>query len=114
MKGKEIAIGALAFIAGIFMLLLVGEIIENNKKDKKIKELRKLNRDLVKKSLLEKKQIPDDIKNQILELINKYEGIEENVCGELINVLALIEIGQEIKAIKDLAKIIENLLKKKI
>ena len=110
MKGKDIAIGVLTIIAGVLILLLIDEQNRSKKKDLKIKGLRKQNKDLLTRTLKEKEQIPEDIKSQLIKLIDQYEGVEENVCNELIGVLALIEIGQEVKAIKDLAKIIENLL----
>tara|TARA_B100001115_G_scaffold182173_1_gene177844 strand:+ start:574 stop:1143 length:570 start_codon:yes stop_codon:yes gene_type:complete len=113
MKGKDIAIGVLTIIAGVLILLLIDEQNRSKKKDLKIKGLRKQNKDLLTRTLKEKEQIPEDIKSQLIKLIDQYEGVEENVCNELIGVLALIEIGQEVKAIKDLAKIIENLLKEK-
>jgi hypothetical protein len=71
------------------------------------------NIELLKQSLKNKNQIPEDIISQILTLINEYKGIEEDIYNELLGVLDLIKVGQEIKAIKDLTKIIENLLKDK-
>ncbi|NQY30659.1 MAG: hypothetical protein HRT69_14470 [Flavobacteriaceae bacterium] len=113
MKGKDIALGTVTVIAGILIYLLIGEKNLNKLKDREIKYLKKKNKDLLLKSLNDKNQIPNEIKTQIAELIDNYDGVEENICNELIGVLALIEIGQEIKAIKDLTKIIENLLKEK-
>lgn len=102
----------LAFAAGIFICLFANERQKGKLKDVMIQRLRKQNRDLVSQKIKES-QIPTDIKTQIQELISQYEGLEEEICNELVSVLSLIEIGEEIKAIKDLAKIIENILKEK-
>lgn len=113
MKGKDIALGTVTIVAGILIYLLISEKALNKLKEKEIKNLKKEKKDLLLKSLNNKEQIPNEIKRQIIELINNYNGVEDDICNELISVLELIEIGQEIKAIKDLTKIIENLLKEK-
>ncbi|CAA0237442.1 conserved hypothetical protein [Tenacibaculum maritimum] len=113
MKGKDIALGTVSIVAGILIYLLLSEKTLNRLKEKEIENLKKEKKDLLLKSLHDKEQIPNEIKEQIIKLINNYHGVEDDICNELISVLELIEIGQEVKAIKDLTKIIENLLKEK-
>lgn len=59
-----------------------------------------------------KDELPQEIKNQLKSLIQKYKDIDEKVTTELLSVTALIEINENTKAVMGLAKIIENLLKK--
>jgi len=57
--------------------------------------------------------LPSEIKHQIIQLREKYTGIQDNVSIELKTIISLIENGNEEIAIEKLTKIIENLLKDK-
>lgn len=55
----------------------------------------------------------DEIKNQLVDLRNNYEGINDAVAMELKAISELIEKNHEEIAIAKLTKVIENLLKEK-
>ncbi len=111
-KKNDIALLTILAVAGVLIYFLIKERAKNDLKDKEIKALKDKNKDLLD-LLKNNDQIPQEIKEQISRLIDNYNDMDENVSNELIRVLALIEIGQEMKAIRDLVKIIENLLKEK-
>ncbi len=110
MKKNNVLLIGIALVAAA----LIYYLIENNRKlkfqENRIKELEENKIQLIKDSL-SKSALTEEIKNQVLELINEYKDIDEDISNELISVLSLIGIDQIEKAIKDLAKIIENLLK---
>lgn len=112
MKEKNVIIIGLAFVAGILTYFLIEDQIKLNKKDYRIKELEKDRLKLIKDSLADS-ALSDEVKSQILKLINEYKNINKDVSNELISTLSLVEIGQNEKAIKDLAKIVENILNEK-
>lgn len=92
-------------IWGVVALAVIGFLIySNNRKDKKIKEL--------KDSLNSNNLISEKIKEQLLKLIETHPHIDVDVKNELEQIAILIGVQQESKAILGLAKIIENLLKK--
>jgi hypothetical protein len=113
MKGKDIAITALAIVAGIFVVLFITEKVENARLLKKNDDLQDDKLKLLKDNLESKKAISPEIKNQINKLIEFYRSTHPSVSEELTEILTQIQSGQEIKAIRDLAKIIENLLREK-
>jgi uncharacterized coiled-coil protein SlyX len=80
-------------------------------------ERRNKEKDDINKKLQDKieesKEIPAAVKNQLEELIKKYQNIDTDVTTELITASSLIEIKSYTKAITILIKIIENLLKEK-
>ncbi len=112
MNGKNVIIGALAVISAVFIFYFIQERKKNELSVAKIKKLEQERLKLIKDSL-KKADIPQEIKDQILRLINEYKDIDPNVADKLLDVLSLIEIGQKDKAIMDMAIIIENLLAEK-
>lgn len=68
---------------------------------------------LLSEYLKHKKDIPENIKNQIIKLRDEYSGINETIASELKSIFKLIEQENETLAIQRLALIIENLLKER-
>lgn len=108
-----VIIGTVAAIV-IFWLFL-----ENEDKRQKIAELERKNdeKDDINRKLHEKieesEEIPSEVRNQLEELIVKYNNIDNNVSQELMTASSLIGIKEYSRAIGVLTKIIENLLKDK-
>ena len=102
MNGKNVIIGALAVISAVFIFYFIQERKKNELSVAKIKKLEQERLKLIKDSL-KKADIPQEIKDQILRLINEYKDIDPNVADKLLDVLSLIEIGQKDKAIMDMA-----------
>ena len=112
MSSKNALIIGLIIVTGIMIYFLNEDQKALKAGKKRIKELEEDRLRLIKDSL-SNSVLSDEVKNQILKLISEYKNIDEDVSSELISVLSLIEIGQNEKAIKDLAKIIENILTEK-
>ncbi len=112
-KGEDILIGTLAITAGLLAILLLGEKIENKELQEENKKLRKDKFKLLKESLKENEKLTPEVKRQIEDLIIQYENSYPQVSSELKDVLDQILAGKDIKAIRDLAKIIENFLKER-
>lgn len=53
-----------------------------------------------------------EVKSQLIKLFERFRVIDEALANEIGQALQLISIGQQENAIEDLAKIIDNLLKK--
>lgn len=109
MSNKNAIIIGLAIIAGILTYFLIEDQKEIKSGKKRIKELEEDRLKLIKDSL-SNSNLSEEVKNQILKLIQEYKNIDSDISNELISILSLIEIGQNEKAIKDLTKIIENIL----
>lgn len=90
----------LLFIGGVIIIFL---LIANDNKDKKIKEL--------KKEIDEHEDLTKEIKKKLKELIENNSDVEPAIANELSQIVALLEIKQDMSAVLKLAKIIENLLK---
>jgi hypothetical protein len=109
MSGKNALIVGLVIIAGVMTYFLVMDKKIINYQNKRIGDLEKDRLKLIKDAL-SRSNLSEEVKSQILKLINEYRNIDKDISDELISVLSLVEIGQHEKAIKDLAKIIENIL----
>lgn len=59
------------------------------------------------------KSIPSEIKQQLIELREKYSGLQDDVAIELMKIVELLNDDKEEIAIEKLTKVIENLLKEK-
>jgi hypothetical protein len=90
----------LLVVAGAIIVFL---LIVNDNKDKKIKEL--------KKEIDEHEDLTKEIKKKLKELIENNSEIEPAIANELSQIVALLEVKQDMSAVLKLAKIIENLLK---
>ena len=113
MKGKDVLIGALVITAGVFIYLFFDERERNKKLLLKNTDLQNDKLNLLKENLNINKEITPEVKRQLLALIEEYKSKHPKVSIELKDVLEQIQEGKDIKAIRDLAKIIENLLKEK-
>lgn len=113
MSGKNLLIGVLIITAGIFIYLFFEEKERNKKLLLKNTDLQNDRLKLLQENLNINKEITPEVKRQLLALIDQYESKHQKVSIELKDVLEQIQEGKDIKAIRDLAKIIENLLKEK-
>lgn len=113
MKGKDIAITALIIVSGVFLLLLFMERNDNKNLREKNDDLQEDKLKLLKDRIDNSTEISTELKKQIKKLIGYYNTTHPDVSKELKDVLIEIQNGQDVKAIRDLAKIIENLLKAK-
>jgi len=84
-------------------LLLVLLIFLYYKKEHELQELRS--------QLDANQQITDEVRKRLRELIDSGLDVDSPVVQELLQIIPLLEIKQESKAILALAKIIENLLR---
>jgi uncharacterized membrane-anchored protein YhcB (DUF1043 family) len=90
----------LAFIAGIVITYL---IVDNIKKNIKIKELQK--------EIDDNDDLNLEIKKKLSELIQNNKEIDPKVANELTQMVTLLEVKQDTSAVLKLNKVIENLLK---
>jgi hypothetical protein len=103
----------LAIVAIVFIYLFFDERQKNNKLLEENADLQNDKLKLLKENLSVNKEITPEVKKQLLALIEEYKSKHPKVSIELKNVLEQIIDGKDVKAIRDLAKIIENLLKEK-
>lgn len=94
-------IGNILAIAAGFLIIWL--LIDNDKKKKKITQL--------KNEIDENKNLTEEIKRQLTELIQNNNEIDPKLANELRQIVGLLEIKQDATAVLKLAKIIENLLK---
>lgn len=111
-------IGASAIICIILLWWIKNQEIEKLKdestnKDDYISELEANNFELINEILKTDKTLPDNVKEQIINLIEKYKIRNVKVAIELESVIKLIENGEYEKAVMSITKIIENILKDK-
>jgi len=108
---------ALAGISSLAVILLIYLWLNNKKLEEqkaKIEELEKDKLLLLKEHLNNSENsLSAELKTQIEKLIEEYQGVSDDIVSELASVLQLININEETKAIKSLAKIIENILKER-
>ena len=108
MKNKDFTLG-LGVIALIAIIVAVYLYFENQKSKEKIEELEEDNLKLILDSL-KNSNFSDEVKQQIIKLIDKFKDIDVKMSNELAQALQLIQIGQVENAIEDLVKIMEHLL----
>jgi len=120
MKIKNFIIILLSALAIVFLWLFLSEREKARRKDDLIDKLSEENSALKKGylSLLEKylttqNKISPDVIVELQRLKSKIDRLETEVHIELNSVIKLVEQGQGVKGIKDLAKIVENKLKDK-
>jgi len=113
-KEKEESSSLFWMLTSAFLgVVCISESIKNQKKDVQIRELQEDRLKLLKESLRNSKNFSIEVKQQINKLVSSYQNSNPEVSIEMTKVLKLVEIGEDVKAIKDLAKILENLLKEK-
>lgn len=106
-KNLQLTLGVLvlaAIFVGVYLYL------ENEKKEKKIKELEEDKLKLILDSLKRNPDFSEEIKRQIEKLIENFQRVDNRISNELAQALQLLQIGQTENAIEDLVKIIEHLL----
>lgn len=111
-------VGATALICIILIWWLKNQEIKkineaSEEKDNFINELELSNFELINEILKTEKTLPDNVRNQVINLIEKYQIKDNKIAIELESVIKLIESGEYEKAVMSIAKIIENILKKK-
>lgn len=92
-----------AVVAAAAGILIIWLLYENNKKNKKIKELQE--------EIDENQNLNKEIRERLTALIQNNKEVDPKVANELGHIVALLEIKQDTSAVLKLAKIIENLLK---
>ncbi len=111
MNKKDLTI-TLTVLAVIALFIAVYFYMEDNEKEKRIKELEEDRLNLILDSLKRNDNLSAEIKKQIKKLIDDYQSIDKDVSQELTEALQLFQIGQVENAIEDLVKIIGHLLEK--
>lgn len=99
----------LAIVAVIIAIYLYAN---NQEKDRQIEELKEDKLKLILENLKKNRSLSDEVKRQIEKLCLEYKEIDIRVSNELAQALQLLQLNQIENAIEDLAKIMENLLKK--
>lgn len=121
MKAKDIGIAILILlvIAGIW--LFVNEKKKNNLLEKVVdrltnenESLKKSYLDLLQRYLIIQKETAPDILEELEKLKDQFVTLNKDVHIELKSVIQHMDNGNGAKAVKDLAKIIENILKEKV
>jgi hypothetical protein len=104
----------------ILLALAVGGFIwaidENNKRkifEKKLVQKETDYLTLLQSFLENRKTIPNEIKQQLIQLRERYTGLQDDVANKLKIIVELLEEGKEEIAIEKLTTVIENLLKEK-
>ncbi len=110
MNKKNLIIG-LSALTVISTCVATYFYFENKKNKKLINGLEQDNLQLILDSIKSNKNLSEEIKKQLNNLVNEFEEIEIKVSNELVQALQLFQIGQIENAIEDLVKIIEHLLK---
>jgi len=108
----------------LIVLVIVWIFISNNEKEKRmnevIKKLKNENNelkiayfDLLSKYLSEIKNLPSEVLTELHKLKNDIDRLDADTHFELNETIKLVSEGKESKAIRELAKIVENKLKEK-
>lgn len=117
--------GVLAAFAVLITLLFAWYFISNEerhkRKDEVIKKLRDENYEikmayfnLLHKYLSEIKNLPSEVLTELNKLKNDIDHLDLDTHLELNETIKLVTEGKESKAIRELAKIVENKLKEKV
>jgi len=88
---------------------------KNQQLEKENNRLKEQNEHLVLlvKTIKESSRFDNQMKQELLKLIDRFKNIDEKVANELAQALQLLQIGQVENAIEDLVKIMEHILKSK-
>lgn len=94
----------------IVVALLIWFLFEIDKRDQKIKELEE---DCLKrlKDVLKHAELSDELRKQILTLVERNKNIKPKTAFELTKILSLIEIKENEKAISSVIEALESILK---
>lgn len=120
MKLKDIALVLLALIALLLLWAFIDEKERARKKDELIQKLTKENNNLkqgyltlLEKYLKTQEKIAPDVISELQKLKSEIDHLETEVHVELDSIIKRVNEGEGTKAVKDLAKIVENKLKQK-
>jgi hypothetical protein len=118
MKFKDVLIGGLIAALLIFAWIALSEKQKSKLKDKVIQKLAQQNHqlklayvELLEKILAFESKITPDVLKDLEELKEKARYLDELVHVELSEVVDLVKNGKGEKAVRDLGKIIENVLR---
>ena len=102
--------------AGIGAVLVGGYLYNRNRKlvreNYELKEQQRHLKILIH-TIKESSQFNNQMKQEILWLIDYFKNLDEKIANELAQALQLLQIGQTENAIEDLVKIMENILEQK-
>ena len=96
MSGKNILLKAAAFIITI---LLIKSFLDEQEKA------------VLRKQVRDSKDLNKQLRDMLLELIEKVRSGDQNIAQELASIVALININEETSAMMKLTKVVESLLK---
>ncbi len=120
MNWKDVSIGALLVIAVLLAWVFLDEKKRNGMLKRAIVKLEKDHEqlkldylDLLQKVLEIDERMTPDVVRELEQLKEKAQYLDALVHVELSSVIDLVNSGKHEKAVKDLAKIIENVLKMK-
>lgn len=118
MKGKDIAIVFLSIIALVVLWLFIDERQKAKRKDEIIDRLQDENRrtkmaylSLLENFLQQTGEVEPNVIEELHRLKSKIDQLDTAVHIELDSVIKKVTEGEGTKAVKDLAKIVENVLK---
>lgn len=122
MKGKKnIAIVVLSVTVLFVLWLFIDEREKAKRKDEIIDRLRDENRkikagylELLEKFLKESGDVEPSVIEELQKLKSEIDVLDSEIHVELDSVIKRISEGEGTKAVKDLAKIVENVLKEKV
>lgn len=120
MKGKNAVIALGLVIILVVLFLFISEREKAKRKDEIIDRLLDENRriklaylGLLEKYMKTNGSVEPSVIKELHKLKNEIDDLETTVHVELDSVIKRITDGEETKAVKDLAKIVENVLKEK-
>lgn len=120
MGTKKLALLVLTVLLFAIFFLFLDEREKSKKKDKIIDLLQESDKktkvaylNLFQAYLKEVEKVPSDILKELENLKNNVDHLDSEVHFELDSVIKRVNEGEHVKGVKDLAKIVESVLKKK-
>lgn len=120
MKPKTVAIIVISLVTLLLIWLFINERERNNRLTRVVNKLTKENEklkqgyiELLEKYLQTQSNVAPDIIAELQKLKSKTDNLETDVHYEIDSVIRLVNQGEGVKAVKDLAKIVETKLKEK-
>ncbi|TND07489.1 MAG: hypothetical protein FD123_3199 [Bacteroidetes bacterium] len=104
-------------LIAVIVILIVGTIaylvVLSVKLKARVDNLEKDRLLSIRQKISSSKSLPEEVKEQLLKLVNDYRYINKNVSDEILSLLNMAEVGEKEQALATLAKVIECLLKEK-
>lgn len=120
MKAKNVALLVLSVVVFVLLFFFINELKKAKLKDEIMDRLKAENRDLKKayldlleKYLKENGNVEPNVIEELNRLKSEIDEMETAIHVELESVIKRMSEGEGTKAVKDLAKIVENVLKEK-